>query len=79
MLAFVKKLTTASWTMQRADVDALRTTGFSDQQILETVQLAAWFNFMTRVAVGLGEEVEDWRAASRQELLPAPAAMEARP
>lgn len=79
MLAFVEKLTTAPWTMQRGDVEALRAAGFPDVQILEIVQLTAWFNFMTRVADALGVEVEDWRAAWRQELLPAPASLEVRP
>jgi uncharacterized peroxidase-related enzyme len=77
MLAFVEKMTKASWTMTRADVEGLRTAGFSDVQILEIVQLTAWFNFMTRVADALGVEVEDWRGAWRQELLPDTASVEA--
>ena len=77
MLAFVEKMTTASWSMQRADVEGLRAAGFPDVQILEIVQLTAWFNFMTRVADALGVEVEDWRADWRQELLPECAAAEA--
>ena len=77
MLAFVEKLTKALWTMTRADTDSLRAAGFSDMQILEIVQLAAWFNFMTRVADALGVEVEDWRAEWRRELLPGETPQEA--
>ena len=77
MLNCVEKMTKASWTMTRADVEGLRTAGFSDVQILEIVQLTAWFNFMTRVADALGVEVEEWRGAWRQELLPDTAALEA--
>ena len=77
MLAFVEKLTRESWAMTRADVDGLRAAGFSDVQILEIVQLTAWFNFMTRVADALGVEVEDWRAGWRDELLPQTVATEA--
>jgi uncharacterized peroxidase-related enzyme len=74
MLAFVEKMTKESWALTRADVDGLRAAGFPDVQILEIVQLTAWFNFMTRVADALGVEVEDWRAAWRRELLPEAAA-----
>ena len=78
MLAFVEKMTKASGTMTRADTDGLRAAGFSDVQILEIVQLTAWFNFMTRVADALGVEVEDWRVGWRQELLPGETSQEAR-
>jgi uncharacterized peroxidase-related enzyme len=77
MLTFVEKMTKQSWTMARADVERLRTAGFSDLQILEIVQLTAWFNFMTRVADALGVEVEEWRDEWRQELLPDAAPLEA--
>jgi uncharacterized peroxidase-related enzyme len=77
MLAVVEKLTKASWTMARADIDSLRAAGFSDVQVLEIVQLTAWFNFMTRVADALGVEVEAWRSGWRQELLPDTAPLEA--
>ena len=77
MLTFVEKMTQASWTMTRADVQGLRTAGFSDTQVLEIVQLTAWFNFMTRVADALGVEVEEWRDGWRQELLPGSAPLEA--
>ena len=79
VLAFVEKLTRAPWTMERADVEGLRAAGYSDLKVLEIVQLAAWFNFMTRVADALGVEVEDWRQEWRQELLPGAAPLEARP
>jgi uncharacterized peroxidase-related enzyme len=77
MLTFVEKMTKESWTMTRRDVEGLRTAGFSEVQILAIVQLTAWFNFMTRVADALGVEVEEWRGAWRQELLPDTAALEA--
>ncbi len=77
MLAFVDKLTREPWMLQRADVEGLRAAGFPDMQILEIVQLAAWFNYMTRVADALGVEVEEWRAGWRQELLPEEASAEA--
>ena len=77
MLAFVDKLTREPWTLQRANVEGLRAVGFPDVQILEIVQLAAWFNYMTRVADALGVEVEEWRAGWRQELLPEETSAEA--
>jgi len=68
MLAFVEKMTTASWTMTAQDVEQLRVVDFSDVQVLEIVQLTGWFNFMTRVADALGVEVEPWRESWHDEL-----------
>jgi alkylhydroperoxidase family enzyme len=40
------------------DVDELREAGFSDLEILQCVQVAAFFNYVNRLADGLGVEVE---------------------
>jgi alkylhydroperoxidase family enzyme len=69
MLEFVGKLTLDSKNICEADIQRLREVGFEDVQILEVVQLAGWFNCITRIADALGVEVESWRAGWREELL----------
>ncbi|MCZ6452051.1 MAG: peroxidase-related enzyme, partial [Deltaproteobacteria bacterium] len=62
MLEFVGSLTLDSKSLRERDVQRLRKVGFDDLQILEIVQLAGWFNCITRIADALGVEVESWRA-----------------
>ncbi len=61
MLEFVGKITLDQKNLCDADIQGMRQVGFEDLQILEIVQLAAWFNYFTRVADALGVEVESWR------------------
>lgn len=68
MLRYVSKLTLEPSCMNETDVVELRAAGFEDVQILEIVQLASWFNYMTRVADALGVEVESWRQDWTREL-----------
>lgn len=57
MLDFATKLTLKPTSMQEADVAALRAQGLSDEQILSVVLITCTFNFMTRLADGLGVQV----------------------
>jgi uncharacterized peroxidase-related enzyme len=41
-------------------VDQLRTHGFDDRAIHDATQVIAYFNYITRVADGLGVEPEDF-------------------
>jgi uncharacterized peroxidase-related enzyme len=68
MLEFVTKMTVDSKSMARTDVEHLRRAGFDDVQILEIVQLAGWFNCITRIADALGIKVEEWRADWQKEI-----------
>lgn len=61
MLEFVGKLTLDQQHLTAEDLQRLRDAGFTEVQLLEIVQLTAWFNYMTRVADALGVEVEAWR------------------
>ena len=54
MLAFAERLTRAPWDMGRADVDDLRHHGFDDRDVHDITQIAAYFNYINRVADGLG-------------------------
>jgi len=53
MLDFAVKLTVASDTSSDADIDGLRSHGFSDEDIMDIVQTAAFFNYSNRVASAL--------------------------
>ena len=54
LLDFAYKLTTESPKMNQADLQMLRSLGFSDEAIFEAAQVAAMFNFTNRIANALG-------------------------
>jgi uncharacterized peroxidase-related enzyme len=54
MLDFAVKLTRAAYKMTPDDVARLRSTGFDDTAILQITLIAAWFNYINRVADALG-------------------------
>ena len=58
MLDFSVKLTRTPGEMTRDDVEALRAHGFDDAAIHDIVQVAAMFNYYTRIADGLGIDPE---------------------
>ena len=54
MLDFVGKLTRDATTIGPADHEELRRNGFDDRGILQITLIAAWFNYINRVADALG-------------------------
>lgn len=54
MLDYVAKLTTSATSVSPDDLDQLRQVGFDDRAILQINLIASWFNFINRVADGLG-------------------------
>lgn len=54
MLGYVEKLTLAPATVYSDDLDTLRGVGFDDVGILQINLIASWFNYINRVADGLG-------------------------
>jgi alkylhydroperoxidase family enzyme len=54
MLDFAVKLTRTPYKHTRADVEALRAAGFDDTGILQVTLIAAYFNYINRVADALG-------------------------
>ena len=54
MLDFVIKVTTASETCSEDDVKALRKDGWTDEDVMDIVEVTAMFNFTNRVANALG-------------------------
>ena len=53
-LAYARKLTLDPGGIGQADIDALRTTGLKDGQILEINQVVSYFNYANRTVLGLG-------------------------
>ena len=54
MLDYAAKLTTDATRVTAADLDGLRRLGFDDRAILQINLIASWFNYINRVADGLG-------------------------
>jgi len=54
MLDYVVKVTKDATTCSREDMDRLREVGFDDRGILQITLIAAWFNYINRVADSLG-------------------------
>ncbi len=53
-----EKLTSAPGAMTESDLGELRAVGLSDNDILDITLIAAYFNFVNRMADGLGVELE---------------------
>jgi len=60
MLEYAVKLTTQTCSVSGKDIKPLRDAGFDDGEILDIVQVISYFNFVNRLACGLGIELEDF-------------------
>lgn len=58
MLDYAEKLTKNPADIGRGDIEGLRGAGLDDRGILDVAQIAAYFNFVNRMAEGLGVEIE---------------------
>ncbi len=58
MLVFVEKLTRVPWLLVETDVRLLRQVGFRDTEILHIVLGSAHFNYLNRMADGIGIQFE---------------------
>jgi len=69
LCAHAIKLTRHQTEMTPADLDILRVHGFDDVAIHDATQVIAYFNYITRIANGLGVEPETfvraWGQGSR--------------
>ena len=57
---FAKKLTETPNLVDKQDIELLKSYDFSDKDISQIVQIIAYFNYINRVADGLGLEPEDF-------------------
>jgi uncharacterized peroxidase-related enzyme len=59
MLDYVAQLTRDATQISSGDHMKLRTAGFDDRAILQITLIAAWFNYINRVADALGVGKEE--------------------
>ena len=74
MLDYCVKLSATPSTVTLDDVEGLRNVGFGDGAILDICQVTAYYNYVNRLADGLGVELElSWKnedlSISREEFL----------
>lgn len=62
LLEYTEKLTDEPASVGSKDVATLEQNGFDDAAISSCVQVIAYFNYINRIAEGLGVSVEDWLA-----------------
>ena len=62
MLDYAEKLTRTPGAMREADIEALRTKGLADRDILDVNQVVAYFAYVNRVADGLGVTTDAYAA-----------------
>ena len=58
---FAVKLTHLAAEVDQPDIDALRAHGLDDAAVSDTIQVVGYFNYITRVADGIGIDDEpEW-------------------
>lgn len=60
LVRFAEKLTRNPAAVTEDDVQVLRNSGFDDAGISSCVQVVSYFNYINRIAEGLGIDREDW-------------------
>jgi uncharacterized peroxidase-related enzyme len=58
LLGYALKLTLAPWEVQEEDLAPMRAAGLSDRDIVDANQVVGYYNYVNRVADGLGVELE---------------------
>ena len=58
LLAHVDRITAEPWSCREQHVVELRALGWTDEQIHGAVQVAAYFNYINRIADALGVDLE---------------------
>ncbi len=66
---YAVKLTLSPGDMNQDDVDRLRDHGFDDEAITIAAQVIGYFNYINRIADGLGVDGEDWMTLPKEEWL----------
>jgi len=59
LLDYAEKLTRTPGEMTASDVETLRAAGWSDRAVLDAAQVIAYFNYINRLADGLGVDAEE--------------------
>ena len=67
MCDYATKLTLTPGAMGQGDVDTLKSNGFDDAAITIATQVIGYFNYINRIADGLGVDDEEWFDVPREE------------
>lgn len=59
ILAYAEKITFEPASIDQAYIDDLRGNGFDDHTLHDIVQVTSYFNYVNRLADGLGVELEE--------------------
>ncbi len=59
LVDYAAELTRTPQSGRKEAVDALRKAGLADDEILQATEIVAYFNFVNRLASGLGVDLED--------------------
>jgi uncharacterized peroxidase-related enzyme len=59
LIEYAVKLTRTPGEMQQGDVERLRERGLDDEEVLATNLVTSYFNFVNRIALGLGVEFSE--------------------
>ncbi|MFQ5947322.1 MAG: peroxidase [Acidimicrobiia bacterium] len=70
LLEWTEKLTLRPAACEASDIDRLREAGWSDAAISDATQVCAYFNYINRIAEGLGVDREDWIDDTGREIGP---------
>ena len=58
---FAVKLTHLAAEVAESDIDSLRAVGLADRDVSDAIQVISYFNYVTRVADGVGIDAEpEW-------------------
>lgn len=61
LLAYAEKLTREPASVEERDVEGMREAGWDEEAILHACEIVSYFNFVNRLADGLGVRLEpDW-------------------
>lgn len=67
LCTYALKLTLTPWKVVEPDLDPLRDAGLSDREIVDANQVIAYFNYVNRIADGLGVDLEEeWPPEARE-------------
>lgn len=58
LLVYADKLTVRPREMAEADLEPLRAEGLTDRDIVDLNQVVSYFNYVNRIADGLGVQLE---------------------
>ena len=61
---YAVELTCRPGGMSQTNIDRLRNVGLADDQITVATQVISYFNYINRIADGLGVDLEDWMTTS---------------